>query len=113
MTIAEIHQGIAKLIRIGGTQKAGRIEAWLETICAEFGERIIPVSLPIARLAGEISDAANAIAKNPGFADILIAATAMVNDAELLTCNLRHFQHLGVRHSNPFDWGANARPIEN
>lgn len=107
VTIAEIQQGIAKLLRIGGTQKARKLELWLRAVCTEFGERIIPVNLSIAKLAGEISDAANAIARNPGFADVLIAATAKDNDAELLTRNIRHFQHLGIQHSNPFEWSVN------
>jgi toxin FitB len=104
VTIAEIHQGISKLRRIGGQRKAQHLSQWLDLTCASFGNRIIAIDQTIAKIAGEMSDAANAIARNPGFADILIAATAKAKNAELLTRNVRHFEPLGIRFSDPFEW---------
>ena len=41
--------------------------------------------------------------QSPGFADIIIAATASAHNLILLTRNERHFNPLGVKTINPFD----------
>jgi predicted nucleic acid-binding protein len=38
----------------------------------------------------------------PGFADIIIAATARRRGLTILSRNVRHFEPLGVAVSNPF-----------
>ena len=42
------------------------------------------------------------IGANPGYADILIAATAQHHELTVATRNLRHFQPLGVSCRDPF-----------
>jgi toxin FitB len=103
VTLSEIQQGISKLRRKGGHERANRLKAWLDAIYIEAPERIISIDRSIAIEAGALSDAATAMGKNPGFPDILIAATAKVHDAELLTRNGRHFAPLGIRFSDPFE----------
>ena len=39
----------------------------------------------------------------PGFADIIIAATASRHQLTILTRNMRHFEPLGVPALNPFE----------
>jgi len=39
----------------------------------------------------------------PGFADIIIAATAQRHGLAILSRNIRHFDPLGVSAINPFD----------
>jgi predicted nucleic acid-binding protein len=101
ITIAEIAQGIGKLRRAGGTERADRLDRWLDGLLASYTERILPLDAHAARLAGQISDAANAQGCHPGFADVAIAALAQHAGLLLLTCNLKHFQPLGVACADP------------
>ena len=43
-----------------------------------------------------------AVGRHPGLADVLIAATARVIGADVLTRNVRHFAPLGVVAVDPF-----------
>jgi predicted nucleic acid-binding protein len=103
VTIAEIEDGIAKLRRGKAGRRAQALSAWLEALLHLYGERILPFGVREARLAGALSDAARARGRPPGFADIIIAATASAHHLILLTRNQRHFTPLGVRTINPFD----------
>jgi hypothetical protein len=55
-----------------------------------------------ARLAGELSDRARGQGHAPGFADIIIAATARQHAMTILSRNIRHFEPLGVPVLDPF-----------
>ena len=101
MTISEIAQGIGKLRRAGGVERADRLDRWLDGLLASYTERILPLDAKAARLAGQISDAAIAQGCYPGFADVAIAALAQNAGLLLLTCNLKHFQPLGVACADP------------
>jgi predicted nucleic acid-binding protein len=48
-----------------------------------------------------MSDAAIAKGRHPGFADVAIAALAQHAGLLLLTCNLKHFEPLGVACADP------------
>lgn len=102
VTIAEIEDGIAKAKREGATRKATNLAAWLETTLHLYAPRILPFDLPTARLAGKLSDRARAQGHAPGFADIIIAATAQHHGMTILTRNLRHFAPLGIPAHDPF-----------
>jgi predicted nucleic acid-binding protein len=99
---AEIQRGVAKLRRSGGAQRAERLERWLDRLLVAFGERALHVDSAVARRAGEIDDMAVARGRYPGFADILIAATAAEHGLTVLTANNRHFTPLGIANFNPF-----------
>jgi predicted nucleic acid-binding protein len=101
IAIAEMAQGIGKLCRAGGTERADRLDRWLDGLLAAYGERILPLDARAARLAGQISDAAIAKGCHPGFADVAIAALARHKGLLLLTCNLKHFEPLGVVCADP------------
>jgi toxin FitB len=103
VTIAEVEDGIAKLRREKAGRKAQGLSAWLDALLHLYGERILPFGLQEARIAGALSDGARAKGGSPGFADIVIAATASAHDLILLTRNQRHFKLLGVKTINPFD----------
>jgi hypothetical protein len=103
VTIAEIADGIAKLRREKAGRKAQALSAWLEALLHLYGERVLPFSVREARIAGALSDRARAKGRSPGFADIVIAATASAHDLVLLTRNRRHFEPLGVKTIDPFD----------
>lgn len=102
VTIAEIEDGIAKAKREGATRRARDLTAWLETVLHLYAARILPFDLPTARLAGSLSDRARGLGHAPGFADIIIAATAQRHGLTILTRNLRHFAPLGVPVQDPF-----------
>jgi toxin FitB len=102
VTIAEIENGIAKAKREGATRKSRDLSAWLETVLHLYAARILPFDLATARLAGILSDLARGHGHAPGFADIIIAATAQRHGLTILTRNLRHFEPLGVPVQDPF-----------
>jgi len=102
VSIAEIQNGIAKARRVGETRKATALDAWLETLLHLYGDRVLAFDASVARIAGNISDKARALGRPPGFADIIIAATATHHRLTLLTRNVKHFQPLGVALHDPF-----------
>lgn len=101
IAVAEMAQGIGKLRRAGGAERADRLDRWLDGLLATYADRILPLDAPAARLAGQLSDAAMAQGRHPGFADVAIAALAQHANLVLLTCNLKHFQPLGVACLDP------------
>jgi toxin FitB len=103
VTIAEIEDGIAKLRREKADRKAAALSAWLEAVLHLYGERVLAFGVQEARIAGTLSDGARAKGRSPGFADIIIAATAGAHNLILLTRNESHFKPLGVSTINPFE----------
>jgi predicted nucleic acid-binding protein len=101
VTVAEIEQGIHKLRRAGGAERAAALTRWLDALIASGGERILPLDARTARVAGALSDEALAAGRHPGFADVAIAATAVSHDLHLLTCNTKHFAPLKIVFSDP------------
>lgn len=96
VTIAELQRGIARLQRKGAVARAEGLAYWLDGLLLRFAGKILPIDEAVARRAGQLDDDATANGQNPGFADVLIAATAMQHDLTVLTVNLRHFEPLGV-----------------
>ncbi|MDH4413010.1 MAG: type II toxin-antitoxin system VapC family toxin [Rhizobium sp.] len=96
ITLSEIEKGLRRLHRRGGVDRAQRLSAWLDSITVTFGDHILPVDHIVARIAGGLDDASTASGAHPGFADILIAATAKAYGLTVITANLRHFIPLGV-----------------
>ena len=101
IAVAEMAQGIGKLRRAGGIERADRLDRWLDGLLATYADRILPLDAQSARLAGQISDAAMAQGRHPGFADVAIAALAQHAGLLLLTCNIKHFEPLGVACADP------------
>jgi predicted nucleic acid-binding protein len=102
VTVAEIEDGIAKLRREGATRKSADLTAWLETVLHLYGSRVLVFDAPTARIAGVIADRAWGQGRAPGFADIIVAATAQRHGLTILSRNLRHFEPLGVVVIDPF-----------
>lgn len=101
IAVAEMAQGIGKLRRAGGAKRADRLDRWLDGLLAAYKDRILPLDALAARVAGQMSDAAVAQGCHPGFSDVAIAALAEHAGLLLLTCNLKHFQPLGVACADP------------
>jgi predicted nucleic acid-binding protein len=102
VTVAEIEDGIAKLRREGAKRKSTDLAAWLETVLHLYGDRVLAFDLATARIAGAISDLARGLGRAPGFADIIIAATAQQHGLTILSRNLRHFKSFDVAVIDPF-----------
>jgi hypothetical protein len=103
ITVAEIEQGIHKLRRVGGTERAARLTEWLEALLDSGGDRLLAVDLAVARRTGALSDKALSLGRHPGLADVAIAATALTHDLVVLTRNIRHFAALDVACADPFE----------
>jgi predicted nucleic acid-binding protein len=102
VTVAEIEDGIAKSRRENARRKAVDLAAWLETLLHLYENRVLPFDLAAARFAGALSDLARSKGHAPGFADIIVAATAQCHRLTILTRNIRHFAPLNVPILNPF-----------
>ncbi|MDY8108863.1 type II toxin-antitoxin system VapC family toxin [Fulvimarina sp. 2208YS6-2-32] len=105
ISITEIRAGIRKLRRSGGEARSADLELWLGNLVSNYGDRILPVEVKTAIVAGDIADYATAAGRNPGLADILVAATAQRHGLCLLTANTKHFEHLSlnIQVRNPLD----------
>ena len=79
------------------------LSEWLHQLIDLYGDRLLAIDAAIARIAGEMEDRAMASGVHPGFADVLIAATAQAHRLTLLTANVRHFLPLGIGCFNPID----------
>ncbi|MCK5679859.1 type II toxin-antitoxin system VapC family toxin [bacterium] len=96
VTIGEIERGIIQQKKIN-IEFSQTLAAWLDGILLHYADRILPISINIARRWGELS----ARIGNSGV-DILIAATALEHGLSVVTRNERHFTPTGVAVLNPF-----------
>jgi predicted nucleic acid-binding protein len=102
VTIAEIEDGVAKLRREKATRRSRDLAHWLDVVLHLYGDRILGFDRPTARIAGRLSDRARGQGHSPGFADIIIAATARQHGLTVLSRNAKHFVPLGVSVLDPF-----------
>ncbi len=103
VTAAEIADGIAKARRTRATTKASALSEWWGAIEHLYSDRILPIDLATARLAGLLIDRARAAGISAGFEDVAIAATAIQRRLTVLTRNVADFAPLGVDVLNPYD----------
>ncbi|MDE2376333.1 type II toxin-antitoxin system VapC family toxin [Bradyrhizobium sp.] len=101
VTIAEVEDGIAKLQRERAARRSRDLAQWLEAVLHLYGDRVLVVDAPIARIAGRLSDRARGQGHAPGFADIIIAATAHQHGLTILSRNASHFAPLGIAVHDP------------
>lgn len=73
------------------------LERFLETRC-----QVLPVSEEVARIAGALRGRLQSEGRPRSQADVLIAATALLNGLTLVTRNQPDFEHCGVPVLNPF-----------
>lgn len=96
VTIGEIERGIKQQQR-NNVEFSHELAKWLDGILLHYTDRILPVSINVARRWGVLSAGIG----NSG-ADILIAATALEHGLSVVTRNQRHFTPTGVAVVNPF-----------
>jgi predicted nucleic acid-binding protein len=96
LILGEIRRGI-ELARPRDPAKADALQAWLESVVAAFGDRVISVDVAVSDEWGRMS----AIRPVPVI-DGLLAATAKVHRLTLVTRNDSDVRGLGVRVLNRF-----------
>ncbi len=94
VTVEEIFFGLA-------WKPNQRIQGWIEQF---FGDdcRICPVTTEIARCSGMLRGRFAAHGQQRTQADMLIAATAQINQLTLVTRNIRDFEDCGIGLLDPF-----------
>lgn len=101
ITVGEIAKGIAKVRRAGSPQAvadADALQSWLESLLADFAQRILPVTMSVATRWGRLCD------QHPELpTDMLIAATALDHGLTVATRNVDHFRRARVDVVNPFE----------
>ena len=95
LTIGEIRRGVDSLRRRDDFA-AHALERWLRRLIADHGDRILPVTLPIAEEWGRLS------APDPlPVIDGLLAATAKLHDLTLATRNVKDVARTGISLFDP------------
>jgi hypothetical protein len=103
ITLMEIQYGIEKCRAKGATNKAERLKKWLAAAEPLHHGRILPVSIEIARRAGELLSHAVASGAAPSSEDAIIAATAEVSGFTVLSRNAKDMQALTAAWLNPLE----------
>lgn len=98
VVIAELRRGVERIRRHDATQ-ALHLEAWLARIKDAFGQRILPITVPIAEEWGRIS-----VPDPLPILDGLLVATARIHGLTLVTRNISDLQRRGFPVLNP--WAA-------
>ena len=96
VTIGEIERGIERA-RAQNDEFARELALWLDGLLRLYADRLLPVTISIARRWGRLS----ATLGHDG-ADLLIAATALDHGLTVVTRNAKDFQRTGVDVLNCF-----------
>jgi toxin FitB len=98
ITVLELEQGTLLMERRDPRQGA-MLRAWLENrILPQFEGRILSVDLLVARRCATLH-----VPDPKEDRDSLIAATALVQSMTVVTRNVSHFAHSGVKILNPWE----------
>jgi predicted nucleic acid-binding protein len=97
MMLGEVRRGIERLLN-RDPEQAAVLETWLHGLYDGFASRIISIDAEIAEEWGRIS-APVPVPREDG----LMAATARVRGMVLVTRNVAHVVHTGVRVLNPWE----------
>jgi predicted nucleic acid-binding protein len=97
VTIGEVEKGIERQ-RGREPAFAEALLAWLERSLEAYADRLLPVTIRVARRWGRLS---GRLGRDD--VDLLIAATALEHDLTVATRNIRHFVPTGVAVENPFE----------
>ncbi|MBC8071716.1 MAG: type II toxin-antitoxin system VapC family toxin [Deltaproteobacteria bacterium] len=97
ISVEELAFGVAR----APVNRRAKLARWLDDLVE--AARIVEVTEPIARAAGELRAAREIAGRRVAQADMLIAATALVHGFSLVTRNVRDFVECGVALIDPFE----------
>jgi predicted nucleic acid-binding protein len=97
VTIGEIELGISRQQHVNPVF-AQQLADWLDLTLRAYGERILPLTVGIARRWGRL-----AVQLGNKQLDLAIAATALEHGLTVVTRNVSDFEPTGVPVLNPFD----------
>ena len=97
VTIGEIELGISRVRNIN-PDFAQELSDWLDLTLRAYGERILPLSVGIARRWGRL-----AVQLGNKQLDLAIAATALEHGLTVVTRNVSDFAPTGVATLDPFN----------
>jgi predicted nucleic acid-binding protein len=97
VTIGEIELGISRQQGLNPVF-AQQLSDWLDLTLRAYGERILPLTVGIARRWGRL-----AVQLGNKQLDLAIAATALEHGLTVVTRNVSDFEPTGVPILNPFD----------
>jgi toxin FitB len=97
ISIGEIERGIERQRSVDPAFAAALAE-WLDVVLRNYGERILPLGVDIARRGGRLS----AQIGNNGI-DLAIAATALEHGLTIATRNVSDFAATGAALLDPFE----------
>lgn len=103
VSVFEIEFGIEQQRR-DDPRFARDLESWLDTTLRLYSDRILPLSVNIARRWGRLS-----VQIGNKNLDGAIAATALEHGLTVATRNVVHYQRTGVATLNPFETRARSR----
>lgn len=92
LTLAELLRGALQLPTVH--PRRATLLRWIEDVIAEFGERVLPVDVAVARAWAELA-ATLPKGINVAGIDMLIAATAVHHGHILVTRNVRDMSRFG------------------
>ena len=99
LTIGELKRGITHLT---DSKKKNRLMMWLETLLADYGDRILPVDRAVAEAWGIMQARAEDSGKRMSIIDGYIAATASVYQMTVVTRNEEDFSPSHQAILNPW-----------
>jgi toxin FitB len=96
LVLGEIRKGVEQA-RTNDPAKARALERWLKGLDQTYADRVLPITAAVADQWGCLS------AIRPlSTVDGLLAATALVHELTLVTRNVQHVAHTGVKVLDPF-----------
>ena len=97
ITLGELRRGVELIRHRGDKQQASLLEAWMDTVVDQYGERILGFDADAAQVWGRLR-----VPHAEHELDKQIAAIALVHDLTVVTRNTADFAGTGVRMLNPF-----------
>lgn len=96
ISVMELERGVERL-RDRDRAQARILDRWLDAVLTGYGDRILPLTTPIARRWGKLAQQLGNISL-----DLAIAATALEHDLVVATRNVAHFTPASVATVDPF-----------
>jgi predicted nucleic acid-binding protein len=98
ISVMEIEFGIAR----APAHRQPALTAWLETVLSSEAHELVSVDAAIARAAGQLKGRTERAGRPRPWADLIIAASALVTGSVVATRNTGDFEGLAVPLVNPF-----------